>query len=308
MLQGYPFWSDALAPTVPTIYDPILMIATTTLTFRGQSRIQKLMGISVAGGTPTLGNTCRIRVGNSLPDYRRVTVPLGGFDHNAPATPQIGQVNYWDLGGLEVIEGETIEITGQGLEGAAGTGAMAGVLWVEDLEPGPIAIPDGNIICLVSGALAAGADAGVVLTDLTAALDARILENNRLYTPFMVCVEPEDQLIEALLLRAGKNTMALPPCGMMVYPNAPIQFSGLEYNSGAVGLWAQTGAAAGMLIYMYCTESEIHGGPQPTNAPAVQNVQSPDIPGSISVTGIVSRGGQKVRNLGTGRNRMMMRR
>ena len=291
MLTGYPFWSDALAPTTPTIYDPILMTAVTTLTFRGSSRKQKLMGISVAGGTRTLANSVRVRVGNSLPTYRNITVPLSGFQHDLGGDQQIIDLNYFDLGGLEVLEGEAITLSGQGKEGAAGTGTMAGVLWIEDLEPGPISIPTGNIISLVHGALAAGGDAGATLTDLSATLDARDLENNRLYTPFMTMVDPEDDDVEVILFRAGKDVMTIPTAGRMVFPHAPIQFTGLEYNSGAVALWAQAAAACGFTLYMYCIESVISGGPQPVNAPAVQPISSVRIPGAISLSDIVSGGG-----------------
>jgi hypothetical protein len=291
MLTGYPFWADALAPTAATIYDPILMTAVTTLTFRGQSRKQKLMGISVSGGTRTLANSVRVLVGNSLPQYRLITVPLSGFQHDLGGDAQIIDTNYFDLGGLEVLEGETITISGQGKEGAAGTGTLAGVLWIEDLEPGPIKIPTGNIICLVHGALAGAGDAGATLTNLSATLDTRDLENNRLYTPFMVMVDPEDDDVEALLFRAGKDVMTIPPAGRMVYPNAPIQFTGLEYNSGAVALFGQGAAACGVTIYMYCIESAIAGGPQPVNAPAVQSINSPSIPGAISLNSIVGGGG-----------------
>ena len=293
MFTGYPFWADTLTPTTPTIYDPILMTTVTTLTFRGKSRVQKLMGISVSGGTRTLANSVRVRVGNSLPTYRNITVPLCGFQHDLGGDQQMVDTNYFDLGGLEVLEGETITLSGQGKEGAGGTGTLAGVLWVEDLEPGPISIPTGNIISLVHGGLAASADAGATLTDLSAALDARDLENNRLYTPFMTILDPEDDDVEAVLFRAGKDVMTIPQAGRMVYPHAPIQFTGLEYNSGAVSLWAQTAAAAGFTLYMYCIESTISGGPQPVNAPAVQPIQSVSIPGSISLSQIVGMGGAK---------------
>jgi hypothetical protein len=249
------------------------------------------MGISVSGGTRTLANSVRVLVGNSLPQYRLITVPLSGFQHDLGGDQQIVSTNYFDLGGLEILEGETITISGQGKEGAAGTGTLAGVLWVEDLEPGPIKIPNGNIICLVHGGLAASADCGTTLTNMSASLDSRDLENNRLYTPFMTMTDPEDDDIEALLFRAGKDVMTIPPAGRMVFPNAPIQFTGLEYNSGAVAMFGQTAGAAGYTVYMYCIESAIPAGPQPVNAPAVQPVSSPSIPGSISVTGIVGGGG-----------------
>jgi len=294
MIRGYPFWGDALAPTTPTIYDPLLRNAITTLPFRGNSRKQKLMGISVAAGTRTLANSLRILIGNSLPTYRYITVPLNGFQHDLGGEAQVADVNYFDLGGQEILEGEALTISGQGLEGAAGTGAFAGVLYVDDLEPAAPGIPNGNIVMLVHGALAAGADAGVTLTDLTAALDARNLENNRLYTPFMTILEPEDQAIEACIFQVGKNTLTV-PVGKMVYKNAPLQFSGLEYNAGNMAWWAQCAAAAGMICYMYCIESEISGGPQPQNAPTVQPITSSNIPGVINLSSIVGTGASSMR-------------
>lgn len=295
MLEGYPFWGDAMAPTTATILDPLLRAAVTTLTFRGTSRVQKLVGISVACDTPTLLNTVRVRVGNSLPDYRRITVPCNAFDNDLAAGPQIDKLNFFDLGGLEVLEGETLEITGQGAEGGAGTGHFSGVLWVENMEPGPIPIPNGNIICLVLGD---GADAGTAIAAI-AALDARNLENNRLYTPFMAMVECEDQNVEASILMCGNHTITFPPSGKMVYPSAAVQFSGLEYNSGAVALFGQTNVAGEINIYLYCIESAIPSGPQPINAPAVQGVSSLSIPGATSVASIIGTKGALVKAPGT---------
>ena len=173
-------------------------------------------------------------------------------------------VNYFDLGGQKVMEGETITLSGQGLEGAAGTGAMAGVLWIEDMEPGPKSIPTGNVVCLVHGAIAGGGDASTTLTDLTAYLDGRALENGRIYTPFMTILEPEDKDIEACIFKAGKNAMSV-PVGKMVYPQQAIAFSGLEYNAGNIAWWGQCSAVAGMICYMYCIESE--GSEESGNAP-----------------------------------------
>jgi len=292
MIRGYPFWSDALAPTTPTIYDPLLRTAVTTLPFRGNSRKQKLMGISVASGTRTLANSVRIKIGNSLPDYRYITIPLNGHQHDVGAEAQVADVNYFDLGGQEILEGEALTISGQGLEGAGGTGAMAGVLYVDDLEPMAPPIPDGNIVCLVHGALAGGGDAGATLTDLTASLDSRNLENNRLYTVFMTVLEPEDQAVEACIFQCGKNTLTV-PVGKMVYPRAGLQFSGLEYNAGNVAWWAQCAAAAGMICYMYVIESPIQGGPQPENAPGVQSVQSYHIPGATTVQQLIGGPGSR---------------
>lgn len=289
MITGYPFWSDAAGPTTPTIYDPILKTAITTLTFRGKSRLQRLMGISIASGTRSLGNSIRLKIGNSLPTYRRITVPANAFTHDVGADQQIRGVNYFDLGGLPIIEGDAIELSAQGPEGAAGTGAFAGVLWIDDLEPAGPAIPDGNIVCLVHGALAAGGDAGTTLTDLSAVLDARVLENNRLYTPYMVIVEPEDQAVEACMFQAGKDILTCPPAGAMIFPTAPIQFSGLEYNSGAIGWVGQCAAAAGIIVYMYCIESVIQGT-QPTNATPVNPLVSSKVPGSIVMSDVVAVG------------------
>jgi len=289
MIVGYPFWGDALAPTTPTIYDPLLRNAITTLPFRGTSRKQRLLGFSVCAGTRTAANSVRFRVGNSLPDYRYVTIPLNGFQHDLGGEAQVADVNYFDAGGLEILEGETITISGQGFEGAGGTGAFAGVMYVDDMEEGDMPIPDGNIVCLVHGAYTAGADAGVTLTDLTAGLDARVLENNRKYTPFMTVLEPEDQAVEACIFQVGKNTMAI-TAGKMTFPKAAISFTGQEYNSGNVAWWAQCAVAAGMIVYMYCIESEISGGPRAENAPKVQNVKSEEVPGSISVRSIIGSG------------------
>jgi membrane-bound inhibitor of C-type lysozyme len=286
MLQGYPFWSDAATPSTPTIYDPILMTAVTTIPFRGTSRKQRLMGMSVSAGTRTLGNSLRVLVGNSMPQYRLMTVPANGHQHDLGGEPQVMDINYFDLGGYEIIEGETITLSAQGLEAAAGTGAFAGVLWVEDMEPGPKAIPSGNIVCLVHGGLAASADAGTTLTDLSAALDARTLENNRTYTPFMTVLEPEDQAIEACMFRVGKNTITV-PVGKMVYPQQAISFTGLEYNAGHISWWAQTAAAAGMICYMYLIESSSPGGGETPNAPDILPIQSAKIPGAVSVQDIV---------------------
>jgi len=199
-------------------------------------------------------------------------------------------MNYWDLGGQEVLEGETITISGQGLEGAAGTGTLAGVLWVEDMEPGPKAIPNGNIVCLVHGGLAASADAGATLTDLSAALDARVLENNRTYTPFMTMVDPEDEDLEVIMFRVGKNTMTVPTAGKMIYPQQAVSFTGLEYNSGHIAMWAQAAGACGFTCYMYLIESESPGGGATPNAPAIQPVNSLQIPGVTSISSIIGGG------------------
>lgn len=300
MWQGYPFWADSAAPTTPTIYDPILMTAITTLTFRGTSRKQRLMGISVAAGTPTLNNSVRVRVGNSLPDYRRISIPAVAMDHNNPISHQDFMTNYFDLGGLEVLEGETIELSCQGLDGAAGTGAFAGVLWVDDMEPESPPIPQGNIICLRHGLDGTAADAGATLTNISAGLDTKDLENNRLYTPFMTISYCEDQLVEAIFFKAGKDVMTVPQCGRMIYPRAPIQFTGLEYNSGAIAMWGQCAAAAGIHVYMYCIESAISGGPQPVNAPTVQQVTSQPISGAVSVQPLLGGGGSLRPSLGGG--------
>ena len=300
MLMGYPFWSDAGAPTTPTIYDPILKTAVTTLTFRGKSRVQKLMGLSIACGTRTLGNSIRIKIGNSLPTYRRITIPGNGFQHDLGGEAQVADVNYIDLGGLPIMEGEALELSAQGLEGAAGNGAYAGVIWVDDLEPGSNSIPNGNIVCLVHGALAAGGDAGVTLTDLSAVLDARLLENNRMYTPFMTILDPEDQAVEACMFTTSGGDVMTVPVGKMVYPRVAIQFTGLEYNSGAVAWHAQCAALAGMICYMYCIESAIPNGPQPTSSLPINGVASNPIPGVVSMSQIVGGGSSLSGNLSGG--------
>lgn len=286
MLQGYPFWADAGAPTTPTIFDPILRAAVTTITFRGRSRGVKVMGISVSGDTPTFGNNIRLKVGNSAPDYRYYELPSNAFDHDG-LSPATAMVNYWDLGGIEVQEGETITLSCGGIGTGAGTGAFSGVLWVEDGEPNT-GIPNGDVVEIRCGA---DNDAGTALSVTGFDIDGRKLENNRLYTPFMAEVSPEDDSVEIIIMAADKDAMTLPPVGRMVYPAAPLQFTGMQFNNGGVAGYVQVAAATKVDIRIWCIESAIPNLPSSPSAPALTQVSSYVIPGAISVRPIVQGGG-----------------
>lgn len=280
MLQGYPFWADAGAPTTPTIFDPILEASTTTLTFRGTKRDVKVMGVSMSGDTPTFLNNLRLRVGNSTPDYRYYEIPSNGFDHDSVvAGIGLNDVNYIDLGGITVQEGEAITLS------CVGTGAFSGVLWVEDGEPGPIPIPNGNIVMLKLGGTN---DAAAALSTTGGDMDTRKLENNRLYTPFMVQTAPEDDSIEIILLRAGKDSMTFPPAGKMIYPAAPIQFTGLQYNSGDVIMKVQVAAGTKVDCRVWMIESPIQGQEASPTAPQVEPVTGAGVPGVVEAANLVS--------------------
>jgi len=277
MFQGYPFWADAAGAC--TIYDPILRAAVTTLPFRGKSRKQTLMGVSIACGTETFLNNVRILVGNGLPAYRYFEIDPSGFLHDVAAQSGSNILNYRDLGGQEIMEGETITIT------AVGTGTFAGVLWVEDHEPTSKAIPDGNVVMLKCGGTT---DAAVgTLSAVGFDMDARSLEQNRLYTVFAVDVLTEDEEIEALFLAAGKDVMTMPPIGRMVYPAAPLQFTGTQYNAGHVVGYVQCAAAGKIDVRIWMIESEAPGGEQPVSALPLQSVQSAPIPGIVSIRPLV---------------------
>jgi len=280
MFQGYPFWVDAAGAC--SIYDPILRATVTTLTFRGASRLQKLMGVSVACGTETFLNNIRILVGNGLPAYRYFEIDPSGFLHDVAAQSGSNMLNYRDLGGQPIMEGETITIT------AVGTGTFAGTLWVEDMEPPGPKIPNGNVVMLKCGGT--NDVTGGTITSTGFDMDARSLENNRLYSVFAVDVLTEDEEIEALLMAAGKDVMTFPPIGRMVYPTSPLQFTGTQYNAGHVIGYCQTAAAGKIDVRIWMIESPVSGGQQPVNATPVNNVTSINIPGVVSIAPLV--GGQ----------------
>jgi len=276
VLQGYPFWADAGAPTTPTIFDPILRAAVTTLTFRGKKRGVKVVGISAGCDTPTFLNNIRLKVGNSAPDYKYYEIPVNAFDHDG-LSPATQMVNYHDLGGIQVEEGETITLS------CVGTGAFSGVLWVEDFEP-DVGVPNGSVVCLKHG----GTNDGTNSLSVTGFdVDSRKLENNRLYTPFMVEVSPEDDSVEILIMAADKDAMTLPPVGRMVYKGAPLQFTGIQYNTGGVVGYFQAAAATKVDIRMWCIESEIPGLASSPSAPSIEPVTTPAIPGVIGPAAII---------------------
>lgn len=275
MLQGYPFQgTGAAAPTADnvTFYDPILGSDVSTLTIRGSKREQKVVGISFCSDAPALGSRLELRIGNQVTGDRVIDI-FPTLDGDL-ATQPINLLNFIDLGGIPVQEMETIDIR---LYDPGAAELMSGVLWFEDGEP-TIPIPNGRIITLRFGG---SNDCGTTLATTGFDMDSRKLINERLYTPYMVIVRPEDKVIEALLLKAGKDVMTLPPSGRMVYPSAPLQFTGAEYNSSYVVGYAEAQAATKFEAIVFCVESE---GPRPASAtaPAVTLSTASGIPGSVA--------------------------
>lgn len=281
MLQGYPFYgTGAIAPTVDnsTILDPILEASVTGITQRGKSKQVHIMGMSFNTDIPALGSRLELRVGNQ-PTPARVIDAFPQFDSNI--STQLHQVlNYIDLGGIPVNEDEFIDIR---MIDPGAAEIMSGVLWVEDHEP-EIPIPKGQMVTLKFGGTN---DCGTTLAVTGFDMDSRKLINERLYTPYDVEVRPEDQAIQAMIMRAEKDSMTLPPIGRMIYGKAPLQFTGQQYNSGQVIGKMMAVAATKVEIIMRLIESEGQNK-APSNAPQVAPASAPSVPGIVgagTVTG-----------------------
>jgi len=286
MLQGYPALGDAGAMTV---YDPILLAAVTTFTYRGSSRSIWVMGLSVGGDTPTLGNQIRFKCGNSTPDYRYVDIPTNRFD--ADNGLAVGEdLNFTDVGGIPVDELESFTLT------AVGTGHFCATIWIEDGEP-VTPIPKGNIVCLHMGGTN---DCGTTWATTGFDLDGRKLENKHTYTPFRCDTVPEDKVVQGLVMKAGKNAMTLPQVGTFTYPNAPLQFTGYEYNAGQVIGYAIVQAATKFNAYIYCTETVTNPSDAPSNAlPINSQPQVVSIPGASSLNAVLQVTGKSANILMT---------
>jgi len=291
MLTGYPFQgTGAAAPTADnvTFYDPILGKDVTALTIRGDRRDQVIRGISFASDAPGLGSRLELRIGNQITDDRVIDV-FPTLDGDLVTQP-INTLNYIDLGGIPVVEDETIDIR---LYDPGAAELMSGVLWLEDGEP-TIPIPSGRIVSLRFGGTN---DCGTTLAVTGFDMDSVKLVNERLYTPFCAMVRPEDKVIEALILKAGKDAMTLPPTVKMIYPTAPIQFTGNEYNSGYVVGYAEAQSATKFEAIVYCVESE--GVRQATSNAAPVTTSTPTtIPGAVSPANL---GGGSISRRPTGR-------
>ena len=168
---------------------------------------------------------------------------------------------------------------------------FAGVLWVEDFED-EVPIPSGQMVTLKFGG------ANDVTTAIAATgfdMDSRKLINERIYTPYMVEVRPENTLMEGLWLQAGKNVMTLPQSGRMIYPSAPLQFKGQEYNSGFVvgkGI-AQAAGKFEAIMYLIESEGQLEAS---KGSPQVEEATAPAIPGVFNVKSIFGRASSKVRS------------
>lgn len=276
MWQGYPFkGTGAVSPgTTATVYDPILRVAVTTITIRGTKRMVTVQGVSVASDAPGLGSNIRVKVGNSEPDYRYFDVPPS---HDGDlATGPVHTANYHDMGGYEVHEMETISIL---IVDPGAAELVSGVLWVDDGEP-YIPIPGGRIVVLKCGGTN---DGGTSIAATGFDMDARKLENGNLYTVFKVITRPEDKVIEVALLAAGKEVMTLPPVGMMVYGNTPLQFTGAQYNAGQVVGYLQVQAATKAEFWIYLVE-QMTRETTPSAPPIV--VAPQHLPGAVTLLGV----------------------
>lgn len=269
--RGYPFWVDAAGAV--TILNPLTKVAITTLPFEGKSTKQRLMGISVSGGTPTFLNNIRVLIGNSLPSYRYIEITPNAFDSDSLVGPLLGGVNYVDLGGQEIQEGDTLTIT------AVGTGAFSGILHVDDLEGSDPRTPQGNYVMLKCGGTNDGAAA---ISAAGGDLDARKLENTRKYSLFKTELMVEDQIFEICIVQVGSRTVAV-PIGTMQWKRAPITFSGLEWNNGQVIIYVQVAAATKIDLRLHTIESQLEGAAKTENAPGITQITSDDIPGSLAI-------------------------
>jgi len=89
-------------------------------------------------------------------------------------------------------------------------------------------------------------------------------------------------------MAAGKDVMTFPPVGRMVYPTAPLQFSGTQYNAGHVVGYVQVAAAAKIDVRIWLIESAMPTGEQPVSAVPLQSVTSQNIPGVVSIKPLIS--------------------
>lgn len=284
--RQYPFFVAAAGTAA--IYDPLTRAAITTLPFLGNSRMQKLMGISVACDVDTFNNNIQVLIGNSLPDYRKIDVSPNGHNNCDEVLGHHQSINYYDLGGLEIQEGDTISIV-------LSTGTqLCGVLHVDDLEGTDPPMPSGNVVTVRCNATDYGAAAFAALT-----IDTRKLENTRRYSVFKTELLPEGSAAVSLqmtIMQCGTRTLAI-PLDTMVYSKVPFSFSGLEWNQGQVLLWGFAEAAEKGDLRVWLIESPEPGQTASPNAPPINPSTPTTTPGVLSVpsgTGIRPQGGTRV--------------
>jgi hypothetical protein len=275
MLQGYAFYATGSATgATATIMDPILRATVTTVVIRGDNPYVKIMGISFNSDAPALGSYATVIVGNGEPAYRTVVIPPC-LDADL-ATQPVSVPNYVDLGGYKVKEQETITIK---VYDPGAAELTSGVLWVDDMED-TVGIPTGRIISLRCGGTN---DGGTSIATTGFDMDSKTLEIGNLYTPYIVTSRPEDKVVQAAFLAAGKDAMTLPGSGTIVYPHAPLQFTGAQYNSGHVKGYLQVQAATKCEFFIHCIETP---GPNPSpSAPAIVVEPSP-MPGAPTMAAV----------------------
>ena len=253
-MRQYPFHADAAGAC--TIYDPLTKVAITTLPFLGKSRKQLLMGISLASDANVFKNNVRVKIGNSLADYRYLECSPNGHNNCSLTLGHVETLNYRDLGGQPIQEGDTLTITAQ-----VGT-FTTGVLHVDDLEGTDPPIPQGNLICLHMNGLA---DLGATLASTT--IDTRKLSNNRKYSLFKSELLPEGSAavsIEIIMMQCGNKTVCI-PMDTMVWDRVPFSFSGLEWNQGQVLCYGQAEAAEKFDLRLWLIETDIQGAEKSDN-------------------------------------------
>lgn len=281
MQRQYPFFSAAAGTC--TIHDPLTRAAITTLPFLGNSRKQKLMGISTEVDVNTWNSNLTVLIGNSLPSYRAIDINPNS-QNNCDEVIENGRiVNYTDLGGLEIQEGDTITLTF-----AVGT-YISGVLYVDDMEGSDPPIPGGNIVTIRNNVTDHGAGAYAALT-----ISTKKLENSRRYSIFKTEKTPEGSAALSILitlLQCGAKTLCI-PMGTMVYDKVPFSFSGLEWNQGQVLLWGYAEAAELADVRLWLIEHADGTAQGSPNAPPINPTTPTKTPGVLSVPGGngVSRG------------------
>ena len=275
MLQGYPYYGTGNTGTdvTATIMDPILRATTTTLTVRGAKRTVKIMGISPFCDAPAWNIWHRVKVGNTEPDYRYISV-FPSLDADAPGA-NLHTSTYQDLGGIIVNELETISI----IIDDPGTANHAGVLWVEDGEP-ENKIPSGRIVTLLCGG---SNDAATAIATTGFDLDANKLENGYNYTLFKCQTMAEDKVIQAAFLQAGVQVATLPNAGTMVYPSEAITFTGEQWNASQVKGYLQVQAATKCRIILWLVETSSNRASP--NAPPI-SVAPSEMPGVVTLASV----------------------
>jgi len=272
MQRQYPGFVAAAGAVA--LYDPLTRAVITTLPFLGNSRKQKLMGISCSIDVNTWDSNLTVLIGNSLPSYRSIDVNPNDINNCDEVLHRAREINYYDLGGLEIQEGDTLTLTF-----AVGT-QLACVLYVDDMEGADPPIPSGNVVTLRQSGTDYGAAAFAAIT-----ISTKKLENTRRYSVFKTQASPEGSAAVSLqmtILQCGARTLCI-PMGTMVYDKVPFSFSGLEWNQGQVLLWGFAEAAEKADIRLWLIEHADPSQPASPNAPPVNPSTPTTTPGIVGI-------------------------